>query len=136
MCVFCFFKQKTAYELRISDWSSDVCSSDLSNDVTRVTAARAGYGAFLTAQGKFLFDFFLIADGDALVLDTEGARVDDFFRRLRMYKLRSRIELSQGGYRAAVALGDDALDVLGLPAERGAAAAFADRKSTRLNSSH
>src|SRR3546814_21093664 len=30
MC--CFFKQKTAYEMRISDWSSDVCSSDLSND--------------------------------------------------------------------------------------------------------
>src|SRR3546814_13815297 len=29
MYVFLFFKQKTAYELRISDWSSDVCSSDL-----------------------------------------------------------------------------------------------------------
>src|SRR3546814_539040 len=31
MCVVCifFFKQKTAYEMRISDWSSDVCSSDL-----------------------------------------------------------------------------------------------------------
>src|SRR3546814_20856055 len=29
MIVFFFFKQKTAYELRISDWSSDVCSSDL-----------------------------------------------------------------------------------------------------------
>src|SRR3546814_4734767 len=29
VCLF-FFKQKTAYELRISDWSSDVCSSDLS----------------------------------------------------------------------------------------------------------
>src|SRR3546814_14381654 len=30
-CIFCvfFFKQKTAYEMRISDWSSDVCSSDL-----------------------------------------------------------------------------------------------------------
>src|SRR3546814_6244776 len=28
MCLF-FFKQKTAYEMRISDWSSDVCSSDL-----------------------------------------------------------------------------------------------------------
>src|SRR3546814_10635157 len=28
--VICFFKQKTAYEMRISDWSSDVCSSDLS----------------------------------------------------------------------------------------------------------
>src|SRR3546814_8266270 len=29
MCVIFFFKQKTAYEMRISDWSSDVCSSDL-----------------------------------------------------------------------------------------------------------
>src|SRR3546814_5196469 len=29
MIVFFFFKQKTAYEMRISDWSSDVCSSDL-----------------------------------------------------------------------------------------------------------
>src|SRR3546814_9997077 len=32
ICLFCsffFFKQKTAYEMRISDWSSDVCSSDL-----------------------------------------------------------------------------------------------------------
>src|SRR3546814_7717484 len=28
-CVVFFFKQKTAYEMRISDWSSDVCSSDL-----------------------------------------------------------------------------------------------------------
>src|SRR3546814_2190536 len=30
-CIYCFFffKQKTAYEMRISDWSSDVCSSDL-----------------------------------------------------------------------------------------------------------
>src|SRR3546814_7118085 len=30
ICLFFFFKQKTAYEVRISDWSSDVCSSDLS----------------------------------------------------------------------------------------------------------
>src|SRR3546814_3756648 len=29
MCLIFFFKQKTAYEMRISDWSSDVCSSDL-----------------------------------------------------------------------------------------------------------
>src|SRR3546814_10111190 len=30
---FFFFKQKTAYEMRISDWSSDVCSSDLPADI-------------------------------------------------------------------------------------------------------
>src|SRR3546814_10382861 len=31
---FFFFKQKTAYEMRISDWSSDVCSSDLKVEIT------------------------------------------------------------------------------------------------------
>src|SRR3546814_303089 len=34
MLVFFFFKQKTAYEMRISDWSSDVCSSDLVGHAT------------------------------------------------------------------------------------------------------
>src|SRR3546814_2839075 len=45
--VFFFFKQKTAYEMRISDWSSDVCSSDLPDRVggrTRRTGARRGAG--------------------------------------------------------------------------------------------
>src|SRR3546814_18775907 len=36
MVVFCFFKQKTAYEMRISDWSSDVCSSDLGGVFQRI----------------------------------------------------------------------------------------------------
>src|SRR3546814_6211773 len=36
MCLFFFFKQKTAYEMRISDWSSDVCSSDLVEPVLRI----------------------------------------------------------------------------------------------------
>src|SRR3546814_2842435 len=36
-CIIFFFKQKTAYEMRISDWSSDVCSSDLpSTELPRV----------------------------------------------------------------------------------------------------
>src|SRR3546814_12536004 len=40
MCVvFFFFKQKTAYEMRISDWSSDVCSSDLVGNGQRVHRA-------------------------------------------------------------------------------------------------
>src|SRR3546814_15569389 len=38
--VFFFFKQKTAYEMRISDWSSDVCSSDL-----QVVGLRGRYAA-------------------------------------------------------------------------------------------
>src|SRR3546814_3587624 len=43
MCCTCFFffKQKTAYEMRISDWSSDVCSSDL--EVSSVREQLADY---------------------------------------------------------------------------------------------
>src|SRR3546814_15368304 len=39
--VFFFFKQKTAYEMRISDWSSDVCSSDLGEQRQAVGILRA-----------------------------------------------------------------------------------------------
>src|SRR3546814_6470210 len=42
--LFFFFKQKTAYELRISDWSSDVCSSDLRNAAGR-RHGRNAYGS-------------------------------------------------------------------------------------------
>src|SRR3546814_9984135 len=52
LCYFFFFKQKTAYELRISDWSSDVCSSDLT--ACRQCAPRRcdRGGAWLRAAGQ------------------------------------------------------------------------------------
>src|SRR3546814_333175 len=55
MCVF-FFKQKTAYEMRISDWSSDVCSSDLARRAIRLDEVmyryshRFGKGACLAPE--------------------------------------------------------------------------------------
>src|SRR3546814_6787885 len=55
---FFFFKQKTAYEMRISDWSSDVCSSDL---LERVLAQLAGHG---------IHD---LLDGDHALWATEAA---------------------------------------------------------------
>src|SRR3546814_16509511 len=46
---FCFFKQKTAYEMLISDWSSDVCSSDLA-----VPAAPIHSGKNATSPGTMV----------------------------------------------------------------------------------
>src|SRR3546814_7939697 len=47
MIDFFFFKQKTAYEMRISDWSSDVCSSDLADrDAALATYEKAIQTAF------------------------------------------------------------------------------------------
>src|SRR3546814_3350782 len=48
--VFFFFKQKTAYEMRISDWSSDVCSSDLKE--------------FAPNNGKRILDHLKLLGGD------------------------------------------------------------------------
>src|SRR3546814_5260519 len=53
MLVF-FFKQKTAYEMRISDWSSDVCSSDLvGNDQNEMTGLYGSTGAMRVWSGLF-----------------------------------------------------------------------------------
>src|SRR3546814_14462329 len=51
LLIFFFFKQKTAYEMRISDWSSDVCSSDLLEiDLLGQAVRRGGKPIDLTAR--------------------------------------------------------------------------------------
>src|SRR3546814_2932383 len=51
MLCFFFFKQKTAYEMRISDWSSDVCSSDLPPIVPSTASAGPAASAGATSAG-------------------------------------------------------------------------------------
>src|SRR3546814_6165665 len=48
-----FFKQKTAYELRISDWSSDVCSSDLIHPAQVIGDLHQRHGNGLELTGQF-----------------------------------------------------------------------------------
>src|SRR3546814_3976494 len=55
--MFCFCKQKTAYEMRISDWSSDVCSSDLAS----------GFHIGQSEEDRWLMDL-LRAHADALLV--------------------------------------------------------------------
>src|SRR3546814_6080908 len=50
VCICFFFKQKTADELRISDWSSDVCSSDLNIDERPVRPSNEGLVPMQTAR--------------------------------------------------------------------------------------
>src|SRR3546814_9078543 len=67
LCFF-FFKQKTAYEMRISDWSSDVCSSDLNDEGRRLTPVdlRSGFDK--------LFELLELGyqDVQAFALENEG----------------------------------------------------------------
>jgi folate-binding protein YgfZ len=99
----------------------------VSNDVAKATAEQAVHAALLTAQGKYLFDFFIAGLGEALYLDAEAARLADLEKRLKIYKLRSKVTLGNASERFVVASawGDGAAAALDLPPERGAARLFA-----------
>ena len=98
----------------------------VSNDVTKATSEHAIFAALLTAQGRYLFDFFIFALGDALYLETEAERIADLTRRLTIYKLRSKVSLADATPRFVVAagFGAQALNALQL-ATPGTAKAFA-----------
>src|SRR3546814_8076742 len=121
LCVGClgwfffFFKQKTAYELRISDWSSDVCSSDLGDrsheSATVVADAPEKIGGEIRSVALF-GDPLPDAEAEAFIV---GARheVDDARHRVGAVDRRRAV-----------------LEHIGTRQRRK------DRKSTRLNSSH
>jgi folate-binding protein YgfZ len=114
--------------LRVSGADREVFLQGIvSNDVAKVSADRAVWSAFLTPQGKFLHEFFLIEHEDAYLLDCEAERRDDLLRRLRIYKLRSQVVVDDANddFVVAALFGMGALEALGLPPELGRAMAFA-----------
>jgi folate-binding protein YgfZ len=99
----------------------------VTNDVTKAAANRPIYAALLTPQGRYLFDFFIIGLGNALYMDAEASRLAELQRRLSMYKLRSKVSLSDASERFAVAAawGDGTPQALGLSLDNDAAKEFA-----------
>jgi tRNA-modifying protein YgfZ len=98
----------------------------ISNDIERIRPDQALYAALLTPQGKFLFDFFIVQQGEELLLETELARVGDLQRRLMMYRLRSKVEIEDvsEGFAVAALIGEGVPLMLDLPARPGACRAL------------
>lgn len=98
----------------------------ISNDVMRVSPERAVYAALLSAQGKFLHDLFVAAHGNGFALDCDGERRDDLLRRLTLYKLRARVELTDASdrYMVAALFGNHVSAGLDLKPEPGQARAI------------
>lgn len=65
----------------------------VSCDVNKIKPGQASLGALLSPQGKFLFDFFLIRDGEGFLLDTQQGRVEELLKKLAMYRLRAAVEI-------------------------------------------
>src|SRR3546814_4437272 len=144
-CFFFFFKQKTAYEMRISDWSSDVCSSDLAPRHRAVHArhhraqrrtARAGKirGTGIAMSRRTLVVVFVLALTILLVATLPLRMViatgaGDTFATTGLSAAEASGPAWSGHLRAVewrgVAHGDVAVSLRPLSL---------DRKSTRLNS--
>src|SRR3546814_1973065 len=126
--VFCFFKQKTAYEMRIRDWSSDVCSSDLGVPFEK-TAYQinqlCGSGLRAVALG-----YQAIRNGDSAIVVAGGQ--ESMSQAPHCMHLRSGVKMGNAEMIDTM-IKDGLWDAfngyhMGNTAE--------DRKSTRLNSSH
>src|SRR3546814_5108546 len=115
LCVV-FCKQKTAYEMRISDWSSEVCSSDLPAFATRGAAASGDdeYSLEQRLSERVTLRQHLTEQMQMEIADPTG----------RAIGVCLIDQLDDNGYLTS--------DLAELAAQLGCA----DRKSTRLNSSH
>jgi folate-binding protein YgfZ len=93
----------------------------ISNDTSRLDGGNALYASLLTAQGKYLHDFFLVERDGAIFLDGEADRLDDLKRRLGLYRLRAKVAIENvtAGYEVLVCFGEGAEAAFGLPNKAG-----------------
>src|SRR3546814_5979883 len=124
---FFFFKQKTAYEMRISDWSSDVCSSDLQEQQVGDLLDVVAVGDALVAQ-----HMGIVPDlGDELVICHCVEVLPK--RSTSLVPIRASAGHLRGGWHPILHFAKRFHHAgSGLCRHRPTA----DRKSTRLNSSH
>lgn len=91
----------------------------VTNDVEKLSSGIV-YAAMLTPQGKYIADFFMVPDDNAILLDTDADQTDALAKRLNMYKLRADVQIDED--KRKVSLGTSAT-----PAN-----AFADPRSAAL----
>ena len=71
----------------VVDWLSGLTTNEIADDST--------FAALLTPQGKIIADFFIYRDDEALFLETPTKFAQSLHKRLRMYRLRAPIEITE-----------------------------------------
>lgn len=77
----------------------------VTNDVERISSGPV-YAAMLTPQGKYIADFLMLADGDAVLMDVDKSVAAGLMQRLAMYKLRADVQISETSLSVIRGLGD------------------------------
>ena len=74
--------------------AADFLHGVVTNTVRALAPGEARLGALLTPQGKLLFDFLMVATGEAFLFEVERARIADFVKRLGFYRLRAKATIT------------------------------------------
>jgi hypothetical protein len=65
----------------------------ITNDINKVDEANSCFASLLTPQGKYLFDFLVVEHKKGYFIDCEKKQIEELFKQLNIYKLRSDIEI-------------------------------------------
>ena len=74
--------------------AKDFLQNIITNDINKVTSTYSCFSSLLTPQGKYLFDFIIVKHKQGYLLDCELNQLDDLIKRLSIYKLNSKVEIS------------------------------------------
>ena len=75
------------------DDTKDFLQNIITNNIENVKEDKSIFSALLTPQGKYLYDFIIIKHKSGYLLDCEKKIIEDLFKQLNLYKLRSKVEI-------------------------------------------
>ena len=82
--------------------SKDFLQNLVTNDINKVTETQSCFSSLLTPQGKYLFDFMIVKHKDCYFLDCELNQINGLINRLNVYKLNSKIEITNLSHKFQV----------------------------------
>jgi folate-binding protein YgfZ len=85
-------KDRSLLEVQGAD-SKKFLQSLITNDINKLASHSLIYSALLNPQGRFLYDFFIFEIGNKIYIDCYEGRVEEIFKKLRFYKLRSLVDI-------------------------------------------
>jgi len=75
------------------DDAKEFLQNIITNNIENVSEDRSCFSVLLTPQGKYLYDFIIIKHKSGFLLDCEKEIIDDLYKKLNLYKLRSKVEI-------------------------------------------
>ncbi len=67
----------------------------ITNDIGKAQQGHAIHAGLLSPQGKILFDFFVVEDGDEFLIEVAQDKADELSQRLKFYRLRAQVEIAE-----------------------------------------